>query len=95
MILQVAGRKTSQGAYTETKVYAPDGKEVVPRREMSKSGTHWVDSFSLESAATYLLTTVDISNSGKNNSFTEVNGRGELSEIQKKIKEGFENEHYK
>lgn len=92
-ILKESGRSTGRGAYTEAKVYAPDGDEIIPNREPSRSGNHWEDAFELEERCTFLVLVTDVSNSGKDNSYARIEGEGELSEVQKKLKDDFEKGH--
>ncbi|MFH1030473.1 MAG: hypothetical protein V1770_04405 [bacterium] len=92
-IIEEPGRNTSKGARTEAKVFDHDGNEIISIRETSKTGSSWVDRFKIDPAVTYLLTVIDISNSGKNNSYSRVEGNDELSQIQQKIKKEFENKH--
>lgn len=93
MKIQESGRSTGRGAYTEAKVYAPDGREIAPNRESSRSGNHWEDVFELEEGCTFLVLVTDISNSGKDDSYARIEGEGVLSEIQLELKKDFERKH--
>ncbi len=90
-VLKESGRNTGAGAFSASKVYDQQGQELCPKTESSRSGNHWEDNFTLDENSTYLVTVSDFSNSGKDNSYTRIEGIGELSPAQKKIKEDFEN----
>lgn len=92
-VIEEGGRNTSQGARTEVKVFDPDGRGIISVRESSGSGKHWVDRFEIDPEVTYLVSVIDISNSGKDDSYTRVEGNGELSAIQQRLKEEFEHNH--
>lgn len=66
MVTKEAGRNTGSGAFTEAKVFAPDGSEVISKRISSRSGNSWEDVFDLPDGMIFLMLLTDISNSGKN-----------------------------
>lgn len=92
-IIKESGRNTGAGAFSSAKVFDGRGEELCPQTETSKSGNHWEDSFSLEESSTYLVVVEDFSNSGKDNSYTRVEGSGELSPEQIKRREAFHEQH--
>ena len=87
------GRCTGKGAFTQASVYALDGTVISPRTESSKSGNHWTNIFALDEGEVYLILIEDYSNSGKDGSCVRVEGDGELSEIQRKLRNEFEKNH--
>jgi len=92
-VVKESGRRTGRGAYTQSNVYDLSGNEICPKRESSKSGNHWEDSFNLEDGIVYLVLTEDYSNSGKDNSCARIEGESDLSEAQKELKKNFEEQH--
>jgi len=91
MVIKEPGRRTGSGAFTEAKLFASDGNEIVGKRCSSRSGNSWEDIFDLPDNEVFLMLVTDISNSGKNYSTFKIVGtvgreeEKSLSEIQIKL----------
>ena len=70
--VELRGRSTGQGAYTSHAVWSfRQGKFLSPRRESSRTGNHWEDTYRLLPGR-YGLVVKDVSNSGKHRCAIEV-----------------------